>query len=126
MGYIGLRESEVPFGTSWQAHPLVKGCDRFIVTSVELEYGVQICASKHVGDMPVGRDQLEIAAAIPCRDKKSNQNADSATVDMIHFAQVHNNVRRTREHAIHSFAQNCAFVTKNEATVAMEDEHIPT
>jgi len=75
---------------------LVEGCDRFVVTSIELEYGMEICASKHLGDMLVRRDELEVAPAISCRDEKSNQNADSPTVDMIHLAQVHHNIRRTR------------------------------
>ena len=44
----------------------MEGRDGFVLSSVEAEYDVQICTLKHVGDMLVGGDQLEIATAISC------------------------------------------------------------
>jgi len=86
---FGHRSCEITDDPS--GYLFAEGCDRLLVIPVDADYRIQSCASEQIADTLAGRDQLKFATTVLGRDRESNQDTESVTVDVMHPIQVNNN-----------------------------------
>jgi hypothetical protein len=102
----------------------VEGCDRLVLVPVDADDRIQSCTLEQLADTLAWGDQLKFATTVPGRDRESNQDTKSTTIDVMHSFQVDDNSWASWQHVSDSFAQGSPFVTEDDATVATNDEDV--